>query len=155
MPISPNTTGFGGASCMLMFDMAGSSGEPGPPVFQGILCDLPGPVLSGWSGNTHLKMKLIGFGSQPKNMLVARPLRERGRETPGDRPGACRSGDSCDIDATAKRHIAVHGDFAWSEAALVADRYYANGDMGLFRVWALVVERVDALLPAVWMGELQ
>ena len=39
---------------------------------------------------------------------------------------------SFDIDATARRYIAVHGDFAWLEVALVADRHYANGDMGLF-----------------------
>ena len=62
------------------------------------------------------------------------------------------NGDQFDIDATARRYITFHGDFAWLEAALVADRHYANGDMGLFRIWALVVERLDTRLPAVWMG---
>ena len=60
-----------------------------------------------------------------------------------------------DVEATARRYITFHGDFAWLEAALVADRHYANGDMGLFRIWALVVERLDTLLPAVWMGEVR
>ena len=35
-----------------------------------------------------------------------------------------------DVEATARRYIEVHGDFAWLEAALIADRHYANGDIG-------------------------
>lgn len=58
-----------------------------------------------------------------------------------------------DIDATAWRYIA-HRDFAWLEAALVADRHFANGNRALFEVWKRVVDRVDALLPVEWMREL-
>jgi hypothetical protein len=58
-----------------------------------------------------------------------------------------------DIDAIAKRYLTGHGDFAWLEAALVADRHYAR-HLGLFEAWKMVVDRVDELLPAAWMGEL-
>ena len=52
-----------------------------------------------------------------------------------------------EIEATARRYFEVHGDFAWLEAGLIADRHYANGDMGLFRDWVRVANLLDELLP--------
>jgi hypothetical protein len=57
------------------------------------------------------------------------------------------SDDRFDIDATARRYFEVHGEWAWLEVGLIADRHYANGDIGLFRDWARVAQRLDALLP--------
>jgi|HubBroStandDraft_2_1064218.scaffolds.fasta_scaffold2161755_2 hypothetical protein len=59
-----------------------------------------------------------------------------------------------DIDAIAHCYVTVHGDFAGLHAALVADRHYANGEMGLFKVWLLVTNRVNELLPEGWREEL-
>lgn len=59
-----------------------------------------------------------------------------------------------DIDATARRYIAVHGDIAWLAVSLIADRHYSSGAMGLFRFWVSVAERVNDLLPAPWREEL-
>ncbi len=55
-----------------------------------------------------------------------------------------------EIEATARRYIEVHGDWAWLEVGLIADRHYADGEMSLFRDWARVAKRLDALLP--WTG---
>ena len=52
-----------------------------------------------------------------------------------------------DIEAIARRYFEVHGEFAWLEAGLIADRHYANGEMGLFRDWVKVAKRLDQLLP--------
>ena len=59
-----------------------------------------------------------------------------------------------DIDAIAHRYLSVHGDLAGLRTALVADRHYANGEMGLFKVWVLVINRVNELLPEGWREEL-
>jgi hypothetical protein len=54
------------------------------------------------------------------------------------------------IEATAKRYAAVHGEWAWLEAGLIADRHYADGEMDHFRDWVRVAKRLDDLLP--WVG---
>ena len=55
-----------------------------------------------------------------------------------------------DVEATARRYFEVHGQWAWLEVSLIADRHYANGDMGLFRNWVRVGQRLEELLP--WAG---
>ena len=55
-----------------------------------------------------------------------------------------------DIEATARRYFEVHGEWAWLEVSLIADRHYANGDMRLFGEWVRVGKRLDVLLP--WTG---
>jgi hypothetical protein len=52
-----------------------------------------------------------------------------------------------DIEATALRYFEVHGQWAWLEVSLIADRHYAQGNMALFRDWARVAKRVNELLP--------
>jgi hypothetical protein len=51
-----------------------------------------------------------------------------------------------EIEATARRYFEVHGEWAWLEVGLIADRHYANGEMASFRDWARVAKRLDALL---------
>jgi hypothetical protein len=54
-----------------------------------------------------------------------------------------------------QNNIAVHGNGAWLEAGVVADRHHANGEMRLFRLWKLVVDRINELLPEGWREELR
>ena len=58
-----------------------------------------------------------------------------------------------DIEATARRYFEVHGEWAWLEVGLIADRHYANGEMSLFRDWVRVGQRLEELLP--WAGAVE
>lgn len=58
-----------------------------------------------------------------------------------------------EIEATALRYFGIHGQWAWLEVGLIADRHYAKGDMALFRDWARVAKRVNELLPWVDVAE--
>jgi hypothetical protein len=55
-----------------------------------------------------------------------------------------------EIDATARRYVEVHGDWAWLETQLIADRHFANGEAKLFQDWVRIGKRLDQLLP--WIG---